>query len=115
MLKITPNAITEIKRIQDSLGESGQPISLTVKSGGCCGLCYSFELSPTTTEQVWQTEGINLACSRNEILRIAPEAQPYVENLKIDYAEDLMGGAFRFENPQAQATCSCSQSFSWEC
>lgn len=107
MLRITANALTEIKRIQDSLGESGQPISLTVKPGGCCELCYSFELSATTTEIVWQTEGISLA--------IAPEAQAYVENLKIDYAEDLMGGAFRFENPQAQATCSCSQSFSWEC
>ncbi len=106
MLRITANALTEIRRIQESLGDSTEPITLTVKSGGCCQLCYSFELSTTTPEVIWEQEGIKIA--------IAPEAQPYVENLKIDYAEDLMGGAFRFENPQAKATCSCSQSFSWE-
>jgi iron-sulfur cluster assembly accessory protein len=31
--------------------------------------------------------------------------------LEIDYTEDLMGGGFRFKNPQAVKTCSCGHSF----
>ncbi|MBD0303495.1 MAG: iron-sulfur cluster assembly accessory protein, partial [Tolypothrix sp. T3-bin4] len=35
-----------------------------------------------------------------------------INGLTIDYSEDLMGGAFRFQNPQAVATCGCGNSFS---
>lgn len=36
----------------------------------------------------------------------------YIQNLTIDYSEDLMGGGFRFNNPQATVTCGCGNSFS---
>jgi iron-sulfur cluster assembly protein len=68
-------------------------------------LSYAFEfreIVDMVDVVTWENEGIKIA--------IAPEAQSYLENLKIDYAEDLMGGGFRFENPQATSTCSCSQS-----
>jgi iron-sulfur cluster assembly protein len=103
MLKITPSAEAEIKRLQLNSPKPEKIIYLTLKSGGCCDLTYTFEFKQTVDMVVWEGEGIKIA--------IAPEAQPYLENLKIDYAEDLMGGGFRFENPQATSTCSCSQSF----
>jgi iron-sulfur cluster assembly accessory protein len=31
--------------------------------------------------------------------------------LQIDYSEDLMGGGFRFQNPNATANCGCGNSF----
>ena len=107
MLKITSTAIAEIRRIQVNLGNLAQPVSLTVKQGGCCDLCYVFEFSTAGQKIVWEEDGVKIA--------VATEHQIYLENLKIDYAEDLMGGGFRFDNPQATATCSCSQSFSWNC
>jgi iron-sulfur cluster assembly protein len=107
MLKITSTAIAEIRRIQVNLGKLAQPVSLTVKQGGCCGLYYGFEFSTEEQQIVWQEDGVKIA--------VATEHQAYLENLKIDYAEDLMGGGFRFDNPQARATCSCSQSFSGNC
>jgi iron-sulfur cluster assembly protein len=30
----------------------------------------------------------------------------------LDYSEDLMGGGFRFHNPNAAQSCSCGNSFS---
>ncbi|AFZ00555.1 HesB/IscA family protein [Calothrix sp. PCC 6303] len=41
-----------------------------------------------------------------------PETCKYIHDLTIDYSEDLMGGGFRFNNPQATATCGCGNSFS---
>jgi iron-sulfur cluster assembly accessory protein len=35
----------------------------------------------------------------------------YLKGLMIDYSEDLMGGSFRFENPNAVRTCSCGSAF----
>ncbi|MEN9565232.1 MAG: hypothetical protein RLZZ69_428, partial [Cyanobacteriota bacterium] len=44
-------------------------------------------------------------------LAIDPQSWKYVESLKLDYAEDLMGGGFRFHNPQNKKTCGCGISF----
>jgi len=105
MIKITRSAITEIKRILDNLGKSQQIVCLSVRQGGCCDLSYVWEFIIDEAEKiVWEEDGVKVA--------IAPEYGSILENIKIDYLEDLMGGQFCFENPQAIATCSCSQSFS---
>jgi len=36
----------------------------------------------------------------------------YLEGTKLDYSEDLMGGGFRFENPNVASSCGCGISFS---
>ena len=35
----------------------------------------------------------------------------FVLNTTLDWKVDLMGAAFKFENPQATGTCGCGQSF----
>jgi len=32
---------------------------------------------------------------------------PYLNGLAIDYSEDMMGGGFRFQNPNATQVCGC--------
>ncbi|WP_143438253.1 iron-sulfur cluster assembly accessory protein, partial [Hydrocoleum sp. CS-953] len=36
----------------------------------------------------------------------------YLNGLTLDYSEDLMGGGFRFNNPNAKVVCGCGNSFS---
>jgi iron-sulfur cluster assembly accessory protein len=36
----------------------------------------------------------------------------YLKGLTLDYSEDLMGGGFRFKNPNAKIGCGCGNSFS---
>lgn len=106
MLKITPSAAQEIKRLQDTRATNYSTIELNVKPGGCCGLYYTLEFVKAGSGVITESEGITVA--------IAPEAQAYLGNITIDYAEDLMGGGFRFDNSLATSTCSCSQSFALE-
>jgi len=42
---------------------------------------------------------------------ISPKHQTLLDGLNIDFSEDLMGGGFRFENPNASRTCSCGYAF----
>lgn len=109
MISITPSAIKEIKRIQSQKKTSSDTftLKLAVSPGGCSGMFYDLSLvnmplDPTEYHRL-EIEGINLS--------INSESLDYIENLKLDYAEDLMGGGFRFYNPQITDICGCGISF----
>lgn len=106
MLQISSSAIREIKRIQSNKQQPDIPLKISVLSGGCSGLFYElkFQNSHNSEDKLLQIDAVEIA--------IAPDAEKYIEDLKIDYAEDLMGGGFRFNNPQAENVCGCGISFS---
>ncbi|XHU96597.1 MAG: iron-sulfur cluster assembly accessory protein [cyanobacterium endosymbiont of Rhopalodia gibba] len=105
MIQITPAAVKEVQRMQSSRQKVDNYFRLRVNKGGCSGLYYICELSETRQESdcLYQIEGISMLIDQSSI--------PYLEGLRLDYAEDLMGGWFRFSNPQVAATCSCGLSF----
>jgi iron-sulfur cluster assembly accessory protein len=105
MLQITPNAVQEIKRIQQSRQVPDSYLRLHVAQGGCLDLIYQFalETEPTDSDQQVNLHNINILIDSAD--------RDYLEDLNIDYSEDLMGGGFRFTNPTADKTCNCGQSF----
>jgi iron-sulfur cluster assembly accessory protein len=105
MIELTPAAIKEIKRIQTSRQQPDSYFRLGVIEGGCSGLCYVLELckTPQESDHVYPLDQITLV--------IDSKSLGYLEQLRVDYAEDLMGGGFRFTNPNAQSSCSCGASF----
>ncbi len=115
MVQISSAAIAEIERIKLSRQVKDLYLRLMVKSGGCLDFFYDLKIevgskqthtSPESGDRLIEVNGINLA--------IDSQSWQYVESLKIDYAEDLMGGGFRFHNSQHQHTCGCGISFKVE-
>ncbi|MHA1165451.1 MAG: HesB/IscA family protein, partial [Alphaproteobacteria bacterium] len=41
-----------------------------------------------------------------------PVSQMYMEGSEIDFADELIGAAFKINNPNATASCGCGTSFS---
>ena len=105
MIELTPAAAKEIRRMQASRQQQDSYFRLGVKQGGCSGLYYTLELCDTQLESdhLHQLEGISLLIDEPSLA--------YLQQLRLDYAEDLMGGGFRFHNPQASTPCSCGLSF----
>ncbi|MBD2277032.1 MULTISPECIES: iron-sulfur cluster assembly accessory protein [Nostocales] len=105
MIHFSPTAINEIGRLK-SKQPSDTLFRLRVKSGGCADLFYdlAFDTTVQSQDQVLELHDIRVI--------IDPESINYINELSIDYSEDLMGGGFRFHNPQATSTCSCGNSFS---
>lgn len=105
MIQLTPTAAQEIKRLQQSRGQPHSYFRLGVEPGGCAGWYYTLDFIHdfADTDLEFESEGITIAISETAI--------KLVQNLRVDYAEDLMGGGFRFSNPNADKTCSCSLSF----
>lgn len=104
-IDITQAAAKEIKRIQSSRQKPDSQFRLRVKTGGCSGFLYCLDLDEVSQQD-------DRVCESNGISILIDEASyPLIKGLKLDYSEDLMGGGFRFQNPQASAICGCGQSF----
>lgn len=109
MIDITPAAIREVTRFLKSQQHSPEVVfRLGVAQGGCSGLYYTMEFGPqsATGDQIYDRDGIKVAISESSV--------SYLNGLTLDYSEDLMGGGFRFKNPNATNSCGCGYSFDIE-
>ncbi len=106
MIEITSNAQREIKRLQQSRQVIDSYLRIEIKEGGCQKWYYCLDFCQENNPEdiLENSNGIPVA--------IESKSYNHLQSLKIDYSEDLMGGGFRFHNPNATATCSCSNSFS---
>ena len=113
MIHISQNAAQEIKRIQLSHQKPDSIFRLTVQEGGCSGLFYVFQLDSSSPEENSPTQETELHFESNGIsIVVDQQSYVYLEGIKLDYSEDLMGGGFRFQNPNVSNACSCGLSFS---
>jgi iron-sulfur cluster assembly protein len=102
MIQFTQAALIEVDRLRHRQANPEDYLRLQVKSGGCQGLSYSL------TFVSHPAPGDYLASGG---IAIAEENIASLHGLAVDYAEDLMGGNFRFDNPQAREICGCGASF----
>ena len=117
MVDISEAAAKEINRIKSSRNQPDSHLRIEVKSGGCSGLFYNLSLEPNLTESKdkrdchspQQTD--SLYHSNGISILVDSQSDRYIQELKLDYSEDLMGGGFRFQNPKSTNTCGCGLSF----
>lgn len=105
-IAVTENAIKEIKRIQEAQNLQGYILRLGVKGGGCSGLSYTlgFDSEVRPLDKVVEADGVKVVVDMKSLL--------YLKGTTLDYSQDMMGGGFRFVNPNAQRSCGCGSSFS---
>ncbi|BAY52900.1 hypothetical protein NIES2134_120200 [Thermostichus vulcanus NIES-2134] len=107
MVELTPAAIQELERLQAHGVRRGQAaiLRIQVQPSECGDWRYDLALvaEPKPTDLLTQSQGWTIA--------IAAEAAELLRGLRVDYIEDLMGGAFRFHNPNASQTCGCGMAF----
>jgi iron-sulfur cluster assembly protein len=105
MIQLSPSATTEILRLRAKRSEPDLLFRLSVVQQGCLGLAYAMEFDPNQNpdDRRWDCNGIPLVVQAANL--------DYLENLIIDYSEDMMGGGFRFKNTKAVQSCGCGTSF----
>jgi iron-sulfur cluster assembly accessory protein len=106
MIQLKPAAVKEIRRLQSKEQKLDARFRLGVQAGGCAELFYSLEFDTTVNsdDNIYDCNGIPVV--------VDAQSWNYISDLTLDYSEDLMGGGFRFHNPQAVASCGCGNSFS---
>ncbi|MBP0017968.1 MAG: iron-sulfur cluster assembly accessory protein [Cyanobacteria bacterium SBLK] len=105
MIVLSQAAAHEIRRLQATCDNPDGQFRLSAKAGGCAGFYYvlAFAESVESSDRRYESEGI--------IIVVDEESDRYISGLKLDYSQDLMGGGFRFHNPNAVKTCNCGNSF----
>lgn len=102
---ITDNARLQIQEmLQDEPKDSY--LRFGVKGGGCSGLSYSIGFDVEVNEELDMVETIN-----DIPVIILKQDIPIIENTEIDFKQNLMGGGFTIENPNAILSCGCGSSF----
>lgn len=102
------------KRILEIKNNSNNPLKflrLTVKSGGCSGFQYIFELDDKNFDDdliICEEKTENLA---NLIAKTDKTSLQFIEGSKIDFVEELGASYFKVVNPNATANCGCGSSF----
>ncbi len=96
------------KRIAKVVGGEPDAIGLrvAVDGGGCSGFSYRFELANGTNDDdvIFERDGSKVLIDELSLI--------YMGGSEIDFVDDLMGQAFKINNPNAVASCGCGTSFS---
>jgi iron-sulfur cluster assembly accessory protein len=96
------------KRIAAILASEPAPamLRLAVTGGGCSGFSYNFALDETRMD-----DDLLLEEGGAKVL-IDPVSLDFLAGSEIDFTDDLMGQAFKVNNPNATSSCGCGTSFS---
>ncbi len=106
MIKLSDVAKEEVKKLLEREAKPGVFLRVGVKGGGCSGLSYDVRIDDRQGEndRVFDEGGFKVVCDSKSLF--------YLDNMIVDYSKELVGGGFRFVNPNASGTCGCGTSFS---
>lgn len=105
MLEITESASGAMKRAVNSSHGEAKGIRVSLVPGSCADLKFKLDLEGVAKngDEVQLCDGFSIY--------IDPAATGLIDGTRVDYVENLDGGTFTFQNPQAESTCVCGKSF----
>ena len=108
MISITDIARNTVKKLmmEDGFDHSTDFVRVGVKSGGCSGLSYKldFDNNKQDDDELIENNGISLLINKKSFL--------YLVGTTLEFSDGLNGKGFVFNNPNANRTCGCGESFS---
>lgn len=108
MLFVADSAKDKISELfsQNDLNNDEYFIRVSVTSGGCSGLSYNldFDNENKPNDQVFNDNGVTVVTDLKSFL--------YLCNTTLEFSGGLNGKGFYFNNPNAERTCGCGESFS---
>jgi len=85
---------------------AGDFLRIAITGGGCNGLSYKLRFAPEPKR------GDILVRSAGTAVLVDAKTALYLKGTELDYSDKMIGGGFKFANPNAKASCSCGESFS---
>ena len=108
MIKVSDTARIKISQLmtEDGFSIDQDFVRVGVKSGGCSGLSYELNFDGVIGEndKVFEQNSVKIAVDKKSFL--------YLVGTTLEYSGGLNGKGFVFNNPNANRTCGCGESFS---
>ena len=103
-VSVTPKAAVQIRKALSKRG-GGVGLRLAIKTSGCSGYAYALEFADTasTEDLSFESEGV--------CLLVDAKSLPMIDGTQLDWVREGLNEGFKFNNPNASATCGCGESF----
>ena len=109
VVTLKPNAMKRLRELRDKQPEGGLVLRMGVRSGGCSGMSYVMDFS--TEDAIEEDDEIDDYAAENIKCVVDAKSMLYLYGLELDYSDELIGGGFKFFNPNAEESCGCGSSF----
>jgi len=108
MIKVSESAKSKVVSLMQEEGFNPAKafVRVGVKSGGCSGLSYDlyFDTKKAEDDKAFEDNNVQIVVDKKSLL--------YLIGTTLEYSGGLNGKGFVFNNPNAQRTCGCGESFS---
>lgn len=102
---LTPAAAAKAKVLLEREQRDDLRLRLVVKAGGCSGFRYDlfFDERDNEGDAIVEFDGVQVVIDK--------KSAPYLDGAEIDYEDSIQASGFQINNPNAQNTCACGDSF----
>ncbi|MEE9381108.1 MAG: iron-sulfur cluster insertion protein ErpA [Hyphomonadaceae bacterium] len=104
-ISLTSSAAKRINVILAKQADANM-LRVAVDGGGCSGFSYRFEFAEAVNEDdiVVELDGAQVVIDEMSV--------EFLTGSEIDFAQEVIGSAFKINNPNATSSCGCGTSFS---
>ena len=106
MITLTEKASTKVSELIRAEGEDGLALRVAVRPGGCSGFSYEMYFDTDIVE------GDTKETFGDVQVVVDPSSAMLLDGATLDYSDGLQQAGFSIDNPNAQRSCGCGQSFS---
>src|SRR5690348_339213 len=105
LVKVTEGAAHKLLSLLEKQGRPKGALRVAVIGGGCSGLQYKMDLvdGPANRDIMVESSKVRVV--------VDPKSALFVSGSVLDFSDDLQKGGFKVTNPNAEAHCSCGESF----
>ena len=106
MITLTDTASSKVLDLIRSENEDGLALRVAVRPGGCSGFSYEmyFDTDVADTDTKATFGDVQVVVDSSSVLLL--------DGATLDYSDGLQSAGFSIDNPNAQRSCGCGQSFS---
>ena len=106
MITVTDTAAVKVKELIVAEGDESLALRVAVRPGGCSGFSYEmfFDTDVASDDVTTEYGGVRVV--------VDPSSAQLLTGATLDYKDGLTQAGFSINNPNAQRTCGCGQSFS---
>ena len=106
MITLTDAATTKVDELIKDEAEGDLALRVAVRPGGCSGFSYEmfFDTDIADDDPTLSYGDVSVV--------VDPSSSMLLEGATLDYKDGLDQSGFSIDNPNAQKTCGCGQSFS---
>ena len=106
VIALTDKASVKVRELISAEGNEELALRVAVRPGGCSGFSYEmfFDADIAGDDLTEDFSGVKVV--------VDPSSAELLKGATLDYNDGLQGAGFAIDNPNAERTCGCGNSFS---